>query len=103
MLDFIQEVNSELISEGLFKGILIVVDELGKFLEYAADNPEEQDVFFLQELAEYASRSRSKPLFVVGILHRGLTSYAKSEGPQKELEKVAGRFEEVVFKTQFLI
>ena len=26
LLDFIQEVNSELISEGLFKGILIVVD-----------------------------------------------------------------------------
>lgn len=98
LLDFIQEVNSSLIKAGLFKGILIVLDELGKFLEYAADNPQEQDVFFLQELAEYASRSRSKPLFVVGILHRGLASYAKSAGPQKELEKVSGRYEEVVFK-----
>ena len=54
--------------------------------------------FFLQELAEYASRSAETSRFFVGILHRGLTSYAKSEGPQKELEKAAGRFDEVVFK-----
>ena len=98
LVDTIKHVNNQLIELGLFNGMLIVIDELGKFLEFAADNPEEQDIFFLQDLAETASRSRSKPVFVIGILHQGLTSYAKSEGPQKELEKVAGRYEEIVFR-----
>lgn len=98
LVDLIRDINEKLIKKGFFKGMFIIIDELGKFLEYAADNPEEQDVFFLQELAESASRSRSKPLFVLGILHQGLASYAKSAGPQKELEKVAGRFEEIVFR-----
>ena len=39
-------------------GLLVVLDELGKFLEYAALNPERQDVFFLQRLAEVATRSK---------------------------------------------
>ena len=98
LVDLIKDLNGKLIKKGLFNGMLIIMDELGKFLEYAADNPEEQDVFFLQELAESASRSRSKPLFVLGILHQGLIDYAKSPGPQKELEKVAGRYEEIVLR-----
>ena len=36
-------------------GILLIIDELGKFLEYGADQPEQGDVFVLQELAEAAS------------------------------------------------
>jgi hypothetical protein len=42
-------------------GLLLIVDELGKFLEYGASNPEQGDVFILQELAEAASRSRRQP------------------------------------------
>ena len=33
-------------------GLLLVVDELGKFLEYAAHNPAHGDLFVLQSLAE---------------------------------------------------
>jgi hypothetical protein len=39
------------------KGLLLVIDELGKFLEYAASRPEEGDVFVLQALAEAAARA----------------------------------------------
>ena len=37
------------------RGLLVVVDEMGKFLEYAALYPEEGDLQVFQELAEYAA------------------------------------------------
>jgi len=80
-------------------GLLIIVDELGKFLEYAAMNPGKQDIYFLQRLAEVATRSGDAQLFVVGILHQGFNAYAEHLSPaaQREWEKVAGRFEELLF------
>src|SRR6185312_2402599 len=36
----IQEANDELIGKGRATGLLIILDELGKFLEFAAQNPE---------------------------------------------------------------
>ena len=80
-------------------GLLIVLDELGKFLEYGALHPEVQDVLLLQSIAEAASRSGRNPLFVVGLLHQGFNAYAEhlSQSAQKEWEKVAGRFDELVF------
>ncbi len=80
-------------------GILIILDELGKFLEYAALHPDRQDVYLLQSLAETASRSKDSPLFIVGLLHQGFNAYADqlSHGARREWEKVAGRFEELLF------
>jgi len=80
-------------------GLLLIVDELGKFLEYAAHHPERQDVYLLQRLAEFASRSGKTPLFLIGLLHQGFNAYADNltESAQKEWEKVAGRFEQLIF------
>lgn len=80
-------------------GLLIILDELGKFLEYGALHPEVQDVLLLQSIAEVAARSGRNPLFVVGLLHQGFNAYAEhlSQSAQKEWEKVAGRFDELVF------
>ena len=80
-------------------GLLIILDELGKFLEYGALHPEVQDVLLLQSIAETAARSGRNPLFVVGLLHQGFNAYAEhlSQSAQKEWEKVAGRFDELVF------
>ncbi|HET6976670.1 MAG TPA: hypothetical protein VFI24_10135 [Pyrinomonadaceae bacterium] len=99
VLTLIQEVNDYLISSGKASGLLIILDELGKFLEYAALHPDRQDVFLMQRLAEMASRSGSTPLFVVGLLHQGFGAYADhlSQTAQREWEKVAGRFDEIVF------
>jgi len=92
------EAASELRHQGLFDGVLVVIDELGKFLEYAALHPERQDVYFLQQLGEASSRSGEDCLFTVGLLHQGFRTYADklSEQAQREWEKVAGRFEEIV-------
>jgi hypothetical protein len=99
VLGFIRQANSEVIAKNHCTGLLIIIDELGKFLEFSAQHPERQDVFFLQELAETAARSGKEPLFMVGLLHQGFHAYADQLSPtaQREWEKVAGRFEEVLF------
>jgi hypothetical protein len=99
----IGEVNSRIIAESKARGLLLILDELGKFLEFAALHPERQDVFLLQRLAEAASRSADEPLFIVSLLHQGFNAYADNlnQSAQREWEKVAGRFEEIVFSPPF--
>ncbi len=98
-ITLIREAVAYVVQSGKGSGVLIVLDELGKFLEYAALYPERQDIYFLQILAETASRSGEEPILVVGLLHQGFNSYADqlSQAAQKEWEKVAGRFEELLF------
>lgn len=95
----ILDANSQVIADGKGHGLLIIVDELGKFLEFAALSPHRQDVFLLQKLAEAASRSGNEPLFLVCLLHQGFNAYADqlNQTAQREWAKVAGRFEEIVF------
>lgn len=80
-------------------GILLVLDELGKFLEYASLHPEKEDVYILQMLAEAAARSGENPLIVIGLLHQGFHAYAERlpSASRFEWEKVAGRYEEITF------
>jgi len=95
----IEAVAREIVSKDLFGGIVLIIDELGKFLEYAALNPERQDVYFLQSLGEAATRSDKNTVTVLGLLHQGFAVYADklSDSSQREWEKVAGRYEELVF------
>jgi hypothetical protein len=73
------------------QGVLVVIDEMGKFLE--ATSHEGADLHFFQELAEAASRSSGK-LIVVGILHQSFEAYASRLGREArdEWAKVQGRF-----------
>lgn len=86
-------------SESRGSGVLLVLDELGKFLEYAAMYPERQDIYLLQQLAEAAARSRETPFVVLGLLHQGFSAYTDhlDTTAKQEWEKVAGRFEEILF------
>ena len=52
-----------------YNGILIAIDEFGKILEYVALNTEKHDIFLLQDLAEYASRSEETPFLLFTIWH----------------------------------
>jgi len=82
-----------------FDGVVLVIDELGKILEYAARHPEQGDVFLLQELAEFASRSGDQPILVLGILHQAFEQYAQhlDSAMRREWAKVQGRFSDVAF------
>ncbi len=105
VLALLAEATEKLVRDDKASGLLVLLDELGKFLEYAAHHPEQQDIFLLQRLAEAAcSSSKSSRIFVVGILHQGFDVYAENldPGTQREWEKVAGRFEEVVFNQPLL-
>lgn len=109
-ISLLQEAVCYLRHSGKANGIVIILDELGKFLEFAAFHPDRQDIYLLQMLAETAARSGDLPIFVVGLLHQGFHSYAEqlTLATQKEWDKVAGRFEEIIFnqpleQTTFLV
>lgn len=72
-------------------GVLLVIDELGKFLEASAGDGD--DVYFYQELADLAGRAKGK-LVVVGILHQSFEQYAHRLGSElrDEWRKVQGRY-----------
>lgn len=99
IFQLVLEVNSRIIADSKGKGLILILDELGKFLEFAALHPQRQDIFLLQRLAEAASRSGDQPLFVVCLLHQGFNAYSDllNQSVQREWEKIAGRFEEIVF------
>lgn len=80
-------------------GVLLIIDELGKNLEFAARNPESDDVFLLQRLAEEATRSGDRGFMMVVMLHQAIASYAQGldSTAKREWDKVAGRFEEIVY------
>jgi hypothetical protein len=75
-------------------GVILILDEMGKFLESAAANG--GDIYFFQELAERAARS-SGTLVIVGILHQAFEQYANRLGRETrdEWAKIQGRFVDV--------
>lgn len=76
------------------EGSILIIDELGKFLEYDAYHT--QDIGFYQELAEKTSRSK-KRIIVVGILHQAFGEYARHLGliKQQEWIKIQGRYSDL--------
>ena len=80
-------------------GILIIIDELGKFLEYEARHYGANDIYLLQSLAEHAYKGQSVNLNLIVLLHQSFEQYAKGLGEnlKNEWSKVQGRFEEVPF------
>jgi len=75
------------------RGLLIIIDEMGKFLETSESR--EVDVYFFQQLAEACNRSEGRML-LLGLLHSSLGMYSTilDEQSQDEWSKVNGRFSE---------
>lgn len=99
VIDAIEAVSDALRSSGRSGGLLLILDELGKNLEHVVRSAASDDVYLLQLLAETAARSGSRPLMIVAVLHQAVATYAAAlpSSDRREWEKVAGRFEEVVF------
>ena len=98
LLELLDGVGSYATERG-WSGLFVVLDELGKFLEYAALNPDEEDLYILQRLAEGSSANTGFSLVVLGLLHQGFHAYAEGlpSTMRQEWEKVAGRFGEITF------
>jgi len=80
-------------------GVLLLIDELGKFIEHAALNPEAGDLMSLQQIAETASHPTDDGLLVLTMLHQHFDAYAKGVGRtlSDEWHKVSARFDDVPF------
>ncbi len=78
------------------KGMVIMLDEFGKFLEYIAKNSPDKELYFIQELAEWAS---GKNVLLIASLHQGFSgySYSLTETQRGEWRKVEGRLKELTF------
>jgi hypothetical protein len=75
-------------------GALLIIDELGKFLEASALGYGD-DVYFFQELAE-AARADGR-VIVVGILHQSFGQYATRLGmdTREDWAKIQGRYSDI--------
>ncbi len=80
------------------KCLVIVLDEFGKFLEFASNNNPERELYFIQQLAEYANDSKKNILFIT-VLHQNFDEYARNlkKVQRQEWEKVKGRLKEITF------
>ncbi len=72
---------------------IIVVDELGKSLEYMARHPAQGDLYILQLLAESAN------VYIFACLHQAFEDYITgfTKRQQQEWGKIQGRFEDISF------
>jgi hypothetical protein len=85
----------ELAESRVWDGVLLLIDEMGKFLEASALELGD-DVNFYQDLAERAGRVKGK-IVVVGILHQAFAQYAKRLGIETRdgWAKVQGRYSDI--------
>jgi len=81
------------------KGILIIIDELGKFLEYEARHQGSNDIYLLQALAELSVEGGNANILLVVLMHQAFEQYSRglTEAQKQEWSKVQGRFENIPF------
>lgn len=80
------------------KVLFILIDEFGKFLEYASKNNPEKELYFVQQIAEFCNNPKHN-IVLITTVHQSLESYAYSlsKTQQQEWSKVKGRFREITF------
>ncbi|MEQ8552130.1 MAG: hypothetical protein RIC06_10575 [Cyclobacteriaceae bacterium] len=78
---------------------LLLIDEFGKFIEYAVRNESEKEIYFLQQLAEFVSDPSNNCLLIT-TLHQSFDAYSSSfvnAAERNEWRKVKGRFKDLTF------
>ena len=81
------------------EGLLLLIDEMGRFLEHAATNHGTEDPSIFQALAERAGGQAGADLAVVGFLHHRFVDYVAGMGGWIEAEwsRSSERYEELSF------
>jgi hypothetical protein len=77
--------------------VLLIIDELGKNLEFAAHHQGIQDLYLLQQIAELELEGDHQ-VHLLGILHQSFAGYSDrlSTAEQSEWTKINGRFTDIV-------
>ncbi|WP_282018189.1 hypothetical protein [Salegentibacter mishustinae] len=80
------------------QGLLLLVDEFGKFLENASKNNSLDELYLLQQISEWVNDEKYESYFII-TLHQNFSSYGKNLSNQDKLEweKVKGRFVDLIF------
>ncbi|MEQ8924220.1 MAG: hypothetical protein RLO81_00320 [Fulvivirga sp.] len=81
------------------KSRLVVIDEFGKFVEYAVRNEPEKEIYFFQQLAEFVSDPDNNCILIT-TLHQSFDAYSSSflnAAERNEWRKVKGRFKDLTF------
>lgn len=80
------------------RGLILIIDEFGKFLEYASINGAEKELYFLQQIAELINNTEYEAAFIT-TLHQDFSAYAVhlNNTQRNEWVKVKGRFKEISF------
>lgn len=96
VFDSLSSYYSKLKRESKF--LFIVIDEFGKILEHAAKNNPEQELYFLQKLAEFVNVP-TRNIVLLTTLHQNFGTYAQklTEAQKNEWNKVKGRYKELAF------
>lgn len=78
--------------------LVIVIDEFGKFLEYAAKHDPERELYFIQQFTEFVNNSDYN-ICLITTVHQNFDAYAFSldKIQRQEWTKVKGRFREITF------
>jgi len=78
--------------------LFLVIDEFGKFLEYASQNDPEIELYFIQELAEFVNNPDLN-IVLLTTVHQNFDAYALglNQSQKQEWTKVKGRFKEITF------
>lgn len=78
--------------------LFILIDEFGKFLEFASKHNPEKELYFVQQLAEFCNNPKHN-IVLITTVHQSMESYAYglSKIQQQEWTKVKGRFREITF------
>jgi len=95
----VDEVLSQLKNYSQKKPLILLIDEFGKFIEYAVRNEPEREIYFLQQLAEFVGDSTNNCLLVT-TLHQSFDAYSSSflnAAERNEWRKVKGRFKDLTF------
>ncbi len=78
--------------------LVLVIDEFGKFLEFASRNEPEKELYFIQQLSEFVNNSDNN-IILLTTVHQNFDAYAIHLEPyqRQEWTKVKGRFKEITF------
>lgn len=79
--------------------LVIVIDEFGKFLEYASKFNPERELYFIQQLAEFVN-DHNRNILLITTLHQNFEAYSGgslSELQKQEWRKIKGRLKEITF------
>lgn len=110
--DFLNIDSEEIIAENIFSEIFnryhdlgdknpllfILIDEFGKFLEFASKNDPESELYFIQQFAEFVNNPENN-IVLITTVHQNFDAYAihLDAIQRQEWTKVKGRFKEITF------